>query len=233
MNLDEAILQLEKIVAQIRQATFADDKTPLGNSLALSKEIESIEVGQNDYNIIVFGDLNDFKSLNDIHGHEAGDIAIRQVGATIQKQFIEELGAKAFRQSGDEFVILLKQELLEAFQNKVSIFESIAFSHKGKSLEAKMSFGFVVSDGKTDFSDLMERAETACRIAKNQGNGVCIRWDETVEQYSYKEFRFNCRHCGSLNKCNVPKRHKPETLAFCSFCGKNFNNSSNKRKRAD
>ena len=222
MNLDEAILQLEEIVSQIRQATFADDKTALGNSLALSREISLIEVGQSDFNIIVFGDLNDFKALNDIHGHEAGDIAIRQVGETIQKQFIEELGAKAFRQSGDEFVILLKQESLKDFQTKVSIFESIPFSHKGKSLETKMSFGFVISDGKTDFSDLMERAETACRIAKNQGNGVCIKWDETVEQDSFKEFRHNCRQCGSINKCNVPKRRKPEKLEFCSFCGERF-----------
>jgi hypothetical protein len=60
MNLDEAILQLEEVVAQIRKASFADDKTPLKNALALRNEVKSIEVGNTEFDVVIFGDLNGF-----------------------------------------------------------------------------------------------------------------------------------------------------------------------------
>lgn len=222
MNLDDAIGQLEKIVDQIKKATFADDKTPLGNYSALKKEISLIENGESEFDAIVFGDLNDFKLLNDTAGHEAGDIAIRQVGEKIQNLFVKEIGAKCFRQSGDEFVVLLKRANIKKFKDLTAEFSSVDFTYKGNLLAAKISFGLVISDGKTAFSDLMERAETACRSAKNEGDGICVEWSREVEENSLKSFRQKCRHCGSLNKCDVPKRNKPTNLSVCSFCGENF-----------
>lgn len=222
MNLDDAISQLEDIVDQIKLANFADDKTPLDNYSALKKEISLIENGESEFDVIVFGDLNDFKSLNDTAGHEAGDIAIRQVGEKVQDLFVKAIGAKAFRQSGDEFVILLKHKNIEEFKTRTSIFSSIDFTYKGKLLAAKMSFGLIISDGKTAFTDLMERAETACRSAKNEGDGICVEWSIEVEENSFKSFRQKCHSCGSLNKCDVPKKNNPQNLKVCSFCGEGF-----------
>ena len=73
MNLTEAIEQLNKVA-------FTDDKTPLENALALNKEVTLIDKGQSKFDVIVFGDLNDFKLFNTNHKHEAGDVAIRKVG---------------------------------------------------------------------------------------------------------------------------------------------------------
>jgi len=85
-----------------------------------------------------------------------------------------------------------------------------------------MSFGFAVGDGKTVFGDLLKRAETACLTAKSEGDGVCIKWDEEVERNALVGFRHNCRQCGSVNKCYIPKRLSPEKLKLCSFCGERF-----------
>lgn len=222
MNLDEAILQLEKVASQIRQASFADDKTPLKNSLALQNEIKLIESGQSEFDVIVFGDLNGFKSLNDRHGHETGDIALERVGETIQQDFVKQLGGKAFRRSGDEFIILLNKKTLLEFRKATAKFSSIVFSHKGIKLDARMSFGIVVSDGKTDFSDLLERAEIACSVAKSKGHGVNVTWtSETIREAS-KEFRQKCENCGATTRCSVPNRHAPAGLVICSFCEKRF-----------
>jgi GGDEF domain-containing protein len=84
MNLDLSIANLEKAVNEIKRASLSDDKTPLGNALALKKESDLIDLGQSEFKIIIFGDLNDFKSLNDIHTHEAGDTALFETGKTIQ-----------------------------------------------------------------------------------------------------------------------------------------------------
>lgn len=223
MNLDKAIEQLEEIVAQVRETSLSDDKTPLGNALALSKEVDFIKIGRSEFDVIVFGDLNDFKTLNDEYGHEAGDLAIERIGKKIQTEFVHKLKAKAFRQSGDEFIILLRQNTITSFQTKTSLFKSVKFRYKEKSLKAKMSFGLIVSDGKTDFSDMLKHAETACLTAKNQGDGVCIEWTEEVERNALKELRRNCRKCGSVNKCSIPKQLNPERLKLCAYCGEKLN----------
>lgn len=212
MNLTEAIEQLNKVA-------FTDDKTPLENALALNKEVILINAGLSEFDVIVFGDLNEFKLFNNNHWHEAGDVAIRNVGEKIQEIIVAQLKARAFRQSGDEFVILLKQSQIKKFLSKTSSFASVTFSYKNKSLETKMSFGYAVSDGKTNFSDLLERAETACLTAKSKGDGTCVEWTTEIELDALIEKRHNCRQCGSVNKCYIPKRHSPERLQVCSFCG--------------
>jgi diguanylate cyclase (GGDEF)-like protein len=222
MNLDEAIQQLGNIVEEIKQAAFADDKTPLGNASALRQQINLIESGQSDFDVILFGDLNDFKTLNDLHGHEAGDIAINQVGDKINQIIIEKLKAKAFRPSGDEFVILLKRDLIKAFLQESKSFAAIPFSYKEKSLKTQMSFGYSTSDGKTSFSDLLERAENACQIAKMQGDGVCIEWTKIIEQKAFTKQRGRCRKCEAKVTCEVPKQNAPKKLLCCPCCGEFF-----------
>lgn len=85
-----------------------------------------------------------------------------------------------------------------------------------------MSFGFAAGDGKTVFGDLLKRAETACLTAKNQGDGVCVEWNEEIERNALKGFRHKCLICHSVNKCYVPKELSPEKLKVCSFCGEKF-----------
>lgn len=94
MSLDEAIGRLEKLIAEVRQASLIDDKTPLGSLLALRQEGRLINAGLSKFRVVVFGDLNDFKSLNDEFGHEAGNIAIRSVGETLQESIAKANNAR-------------------------------------------------------------------------------------------------------------------------------------------
>lgn len=166
MSLDEAIGRLEKLIAEVRQASLIDDMTPLGSLLALRQEGRLINAGLSKFSVVVFGDLNDFKNLNDEFGHEAGNIAIRSVGETLQETIAKANQGMAFRQSGDEFVILLKQESLQEFLSGARSFAKIHFSHKQEKLSTAMSFGYSLSDGKTSFEDLLERAEIAACTLK-------------------------------------------------------------------
>lgn len=218
MNLDEAIEQLQKITAQVRQASLTDEKTKLGSALALRHEESLINEGTSEFNIVVFGDLNDFKHLNDVYGHEAGNVAISEAGETIQKIIIEALQARAFRPSGDEFVILLKQRMIEEFLSATPSFGNIVFLYKEKELRTAMSFGYAVSDGKTSFSDLLERAESACQHAKVQGDGACVEWTEDIKLNPLVRLPGRCLKCGAKIICNVPANNAPVKIVRCPCC---------------
>ncbi|HLM58019.1 MAG TPA: GGDEF domain-containing protein [Pyrinomonadaceae bacterium] len=219
MTLDEAIGQLEDLVAEIRRVSRSDDKTPLGNSLSLAQEEREINQGASAYNVIIFGDLNDFKQLNDSYGYEAGDLAINKVGETIRRIFVEDLQAKAFRLSGDEFVILLTGESAESLSSITPSFSNISFSHKDQELVTAMSFGYARSDSKTSFRELLGRAENACKHAKARGDGACVEWTENIEINPLVRRSGTCQRCGGKISFNVPEQNAQPELKFCPSCG--------------
>jgi diguanylate cyclase (GGDEF)-like protein len=222
MSLDEAIGQLEKLVAEIRRVSITDDKTKLGNALALEQEGRLISEGASQFDVIVFGDLNDFKHLNDEYGHNAGDVAINKVGETIHKIVVEDLHAKAYRQSGDEFVILLTQDLLESFLSTTPSLGNITFSYNEQELRTAMSLGYVRSDGKTGFNDLLGRAEVACQYAKAQGDGACAEWSDDIKHNPLVRRTGRCQKCRARISCNVPEQNAPTELKVCPCCGESL-----------
>src|SRR5438046_2960821 len=130
MNLREAIEQaIERFSDDVRGAVFADDKTSLPNAIALREEADRIDDGSSKYDVVVFGDLNRFKGLNDSYGHDAGDIALNQAGENLNQIVIVKLGALAFRRGGDEFVVLLERAQLESFITETSSFAGILFTY--------------------------------------------------------------------------------------------------------
>jgi diguanylate cyclase (GGDEF)-like protein len=181
MNFDDAIEGLQNLVTQVSNASLTDDRTPLGSARALRQEERLINEGSSQFEVIFFGDLNDFKHLNDLHGHDAGNVAISEVGRIIHEFVVEALQGKAFRQSGDEFVVLLKLDALDRFLERAPSFSAIPFSHNEQNLSTAMSFGYAVSDGKTSFADLLQHAEVACQLAKASDSRTAIQWTETLK----------------------------------------------------
>jgi len=221
MNLDEAIDQLERFVGDVRQSSLIDDKPNLGSALALRQEERLINDGKSVFNLVVFGDLNDFKHLNDEHGHEAGDVAINEVGKAISK-VIENLRGKGYRLSGDEFIILLDQDSVGGFLSASTSLANVIFSYDEKELKTSMSLGYVVSDGKSSLSELQERAEVACQHAKLQGEGTCIEWSGAIESNPLVRRTARCEKCGARISCNIPKLSAPQNLICCPSCGADF-----------
>jgi two-component system cell cycle response regulator len=69
-------------------------------------------------------DVDRFKSLNDTHGHSAGDAVLRQIGAILRNSFRQS--DTAGRYGGEEFVIILPETDIESAQQRLeSLRESI------------------------------------------------------------------------------------------------------------
>jgi len=222
MSLAEAIDQLGELATEIKREAFTDDKTSLRSALALRQEERLGRAGAGEFNVIVFGDLNDFKHINDDYSHEAGDVALRAAGETIRRIVIDDLGAKAFRRSGDEFVILLKEESLEGFLSTSSSFDNIPFSHNERDLRTEMSFGCAIGDGKASFNDLLQRADSACQIAKRLGAGVCVKWTEDIDTNPLVRIGGWCQKCSAKISCTLPKDNAPAKPALCPCCGESL-----------
>ena len=125
---------------------------------------------------LLFIDLDDFKTVNDTHGHEVGDALLRHVGDTLSRNI--RPGDTLARLSGDEFVVLcehtehpgdasaLAERLLDALREPAQV--------GSVRLGISASIGIAFDDGHLHSADeLLRAADAAMYAVKETGRG---RW---------------------------------------------------------
>jgi diguanylate cyclase (GGDEF)-like protein/PAS domain S-box-containing protein len=104
------ISERKKLQNQINLMAYYDALTQLPNRRLLldrlSQELQTIKRGGL-YGALIFIDLDNFKPLNDLHGHDSGDFLLREAGRRI-KACLREMDTVA-RIGCDEFVALISQ----------------------------------------------------------------------------------------------------------------------------
>ena len=127
---------------------------------------------------ILFMDLDEFKRVNDTHGHAAGDRVLRAFADRVRQTV--RLCDVLVRRGGEEFVLLLPNMPLEgATAAAERIREAIANKpiRAGGELHLTqtVSIGVAEWDGTESAPELEERADGAMYAAKQQGrNRVCV-----------------------------------------------------------
>jgi diguanylate cyclase (GGDEF)-like protein len=200
---------------------LSDDKTQLESKIALENELDNLN-SKNLGDVLIFGDINNFKSINESIGHDGGDEAIKQIGERIHKLVVNKLSARAFRQSGDEFVILIKPENLEKFiEVAKSKFADIKFKYIEKPVKLAISFGYAKSEKSLEMREQLNRADKACRPAKIKGNGECTEWNADLENNTYSDNRATCQNCHTIIKVQFNNR-PPTKIKVCPICQSSF-----------
>lgn len=95
---------------QVRQLAFYDSLTKLPNRRLLSDRLNQIMATTKRsgcYGAVMFLDLDNFKPLNDTHGHEVGDLLLIEVADRL-KSCVRETDTVG-RFGGDEFVVMLSE----------------------------------------------------------------------------------------------------------------------------
>jgi diguanylate cyclase (GGDEF)-like protein len=95
---------------QIRNFAFYDTLTQLANRRLLSERLEQALIAtkrSGRYGALIFLDLDNFKPLNDLHGHDAGDMLLVEVARRLTRS-LRETDTVA-RMGGDEFVVILPE----------------------------------------------------------------------------------------------------------------------------
>jgi diguanylate cyclase (GGDEF)-like protein len=124
---------------------------------------------------LVMVDLDWFKSLNDTHGHETGDRALRVFAETLREAIRSE--DLACRYGGEEFVVMLpRAEIHEAIEVMDRVRELLArVTLRGDVPSFTASFGIAHSRDADDLDDLFLRADRALFAAKDAGRDcICI-----------------------------------------------------------
>lgn len=123
---------------------------------------------------VLFLDLDNFKSINDSLGHEAGDALLVTVGRRLSSCL--RPGDTAARLGGDEFAVLLDDttEVANAARVAERIMDSLRqpMTQNGDTLYVTASIGIATSEsGFAESSDLLRAADIAMYRVKERGKG--------------------------------------------------------------
>jgi diguanylate cyclase (GGDEF)-like protein len=122
---------------------------------------------------VVHADLDSFKSINDNHGHDAGDQVLKEFGA-ILKEYTRASDISG-RMGGDEFLLVLthvdEKHIRLTVERLRGHLASKKFSFGGESVSVTASFGVCGFQGKEplEFTKLVRQADKALYCAKRAG----------------------------------------------------------------
>ena len=170
---NETIKYLNEQVKTLEKNSNLDGLTKVYNRRALStylNEICSKEKLPHDLYALIL-DIDDFKKINDTHGHLAGDKVLIFIANILRKTLRD--GDRVFRYGGEEFVIILNR--LDDMQCKnitnrlIGLIRNNKLVYKGIGMSVTMSIGatkFIQGDTP---DTLISRADKALYKAKESG----------------------------------------------------------------
>ena len=126
---------------------------------------------------LVMADIDHFKRVNDTHGHQAGDLVLKNFVLSIRKGLRKDVDWVA-RYGGEEFLVVLPETdfesaMLSAERLRKIVSESVA-SFQGEEIRITASFGVVgfvpsTKNKKTPYETIIDQADKALYQAKNEG----------------------------------------------------------------
>ncbi len=132
-------------------------------------------------------DIDNFKQINDINGHHAGDMVIEQVGLVLEN-FVKGRGYVG-RIGGDEFSMCFYD--IHSQEDAVSLCVNIknAFCQNMTTVPFTVSIGATMSDGRRmNFKELYFEADEAVYYAKENGKNQIVFKNE-IQKMKQERFR--------------------------------------------
>ena len=186
----------KRLQDQVHDLAFRDALTQLANRRLLIEHLNQTLRAcqhQHDYGGLLFLDLDNFKTLNDTHGHGAGDLLLIEVGQRLKAAVRNHIDTVA-RFGGDEFVVLLSTlstDRAQALEQAAAIAEkvrallaqpyhitiesedqpTVTIEHHGSASVGAVLF----SQEDTESHTIIDKADAAMYQAKAGGrNRVCF-----------------------------------------------------------
>jgi diguanylate cyclase len=126
---------------------------------------------QEPYSIMMI-DVDNFKSVNDIHGHQAGDAVLSSIGRHLKRSL--RVTDYAFRFGGEEFMILMPEtSITHAERAAEKLLETIRNNDvkldNGRTLKATISIGLAQFERDPDYQQVIKIADEKLYVAKHNG----------------------------------------------------------------
>ncbi len=155
---------------KLKELNSTDTLTRLYNRRAGVEIIERLLQEQSLDRAFMLIDMNKFKHINDVYGHQVGDLVLREFGLAIKRSLYDN--DVALRLGGDEFIIFLSnvqtKEQVESFLNK--FFENVDSIHIPDFPERiTASIGVMIVKETITFDKLYALTDKMMYEAKKQG----------------------------------------------------------------
>jgi len=176
----DLLLKVERAHEQLRLQSNIDHLTGIFNRRyftdRLREEIDRAERYGTSF-AVAFIDVDNFKRINDEHGHLGGDEILQQITQTCASQ-VREIDTLA-RIGGEEFALLLPQTTPTEAEHLVERLRASVAATRAKvrdgSLEVTVSIGLTSSSrDRLDVNGIMRRADEALYAAKRQGKNRLV-----------------------------------------------------------
>jgi diguanylate cyclase (GGDEF)-like protein len=180
-KLSGARLGLLRVMAETQLQATTDSLTGLLNRRSFEHRVTSVRRQEPDV-AVAMADLDHFKRLNDTHGHETGDRALRLFAQVLR----ESLRANDLvcRHGGEEFAVAIPgctiekaREIFDATRTRLAAAVAVAGLPK-----FTVSVGVVVADPNDDLPTILGRADTALFQAKREGRDRVVVLDAPPEE---------------------------------------------------
>jgi diguanylate cyclase (GGDEF)-like protein len=171
-RLEQAVRQLESLQQELERKALYDSLTQLANRSLFHNRVEHALQSRRPGVCVLLLDIDEFKAINDSHGHHAGDELLRAVADRLRGCLRE--GDTAARLGGDEFALLLDRtgggidavtvakRLLEDFDRRIDV--------AGERVRVHVSIGIAVgAPGKDSPDEMLRKADVALYEAKRRG----------------------------------------------------------------
>jgi diguanylate cyclase (GGDEF)-like protein/PAS domain S-box-containing protein len=161
-------------VKELEKLALLDNLTQLANRHYLEKEIQSRFEENKRFKVpfgILFMDIDYFKQLNDIYGHDVGDAVLKYISNTFAAN------ARPFdlygRWGGEEFIGIIRNidvQDLERLGNRVlNLVENSYLVHDDKTLKVTISVGATLAVENDTMETLIQRADMLMYQSKTAG----------------------------------------------------------------
>lgn len=169
---------------------YEDDLTGLQNRSSLQKNLTMSLQNKERFHLL-FIDFDRFKMINDLYGHEIGDIVLKKVSKTLRDNTHINFSDVISRWVADEFVVILKNRSdleVDLFVSSLLEESSAPIYIAGKEIVNHISIGSVhYPEDTTKSTELLRFAEIAAEEAKKNGGLTHIRYRKELSDKVNRE----------------------------------------------
>ncbi|MEL4897361.1 bifunctional diguanylate cyclase/phosphodiesterase [Crocosphaera sp. Alani8] len=210
------VMERDQAQKRIQELAYIDDLTKLASRAYFYENLKA-SISHSRRNIsrlgLLYIDLDNFKSVNDTLGHDAGDLLLQEIAKRLQK-LTREIDFVA-RLSGDEFCILVNdvdddyatahvaERCLEMISKPVGLL--------GRQFIPTCSMGIAhYPDDGQDISALIKAADTSLYAAKEQGKNRYVFYNPELTHKAEYQFRMEQNLREAIEKQQLSLVYQPQ-----------------------